>query len=73
MTRPTHCTHYLGDSAISATHQHREVDMASLANGYAAEPALEIFIASAYRLHNWLVRRPACAGVVMCDAVPQED
>jgi len=47
--------------------------MASPANGYAAEPALEIFIASAYRLHNWLVRRPACAGVVMCDAVPQED
>ena len=67
MTRPTHSTHYLGDSAISATHQHREVGMANPANGYAAEPALEIlYRRPAYPLHGWLVRRPACAGVAGC-------
>jgi hypothetical protein len=34
--------------------------MAFPANGYAAELALEIFIAG-----RWLIRRLACAGVVM--------
>jgi len=45
MTRPTHSTHYLGDLVFSANRHHREVDMASPANGYAAELGLEIFIA----------------------------
>src|SRR6516225_9954841 len=40
--------------------------MANPANGYAAEPALEIlYRRPAYPLHGWLVRRPACAGVAM--------